>query len=391
MDDTTDGPSAEQTTDHHTLRLEARVGDRDQFVFHTVPALTSPKAFRQSELLLLDTLHGDPPNALLVPQANYGVVGIVMGSFVERVWMTETSANAVRCCRHNIQDNGAAPSCDVALTTDLQALPGSFDAAAYAPRGYTPAEVVEQRMADALAVLDSTGRFYLAATPRTGLRRYERKLKDLCADVEIVDQRDDCSVLRGTRSESLCPARIAESRNIQPTIDGITLTLVTYPGLFSASKLDDGSRALAKWLEASDGERLLDLACGYGPLGIHAARSADCTVTLTDDNCVATTCARTSATLSQVEDRVEVVTADGVAGVHGRTFDRVSCNPPTHAGSPILHKLMRGARDALTADGVLQLVHHRGVSFDQFLTPSFEVVSSVERGDYRLIAAQPLA
>lgn len=380
---------AGQPRDCTDLRLRATIGERDEFTFRTIDGVTSPGSFRPSDLRLLDVLTEDSSGTLLVPDANYGVVGIVMADFTEKVWMTETSARAACLCRHNAELNRVDDQISVAITADLRALPETFDAAALAPTEYVPAKVVEQRLADAVATLDPGRYCYLAAAPSTGLTRYERALRDLCEDVTPMDDRAEVTVLRGTRPSHFHPPRYAEPRTLAATIKGTELSLLTYPGLFSATKLDAGTRALAESLAVDDGEHVLDLACGYGPLGIYAALTADCRVSLTDDDCVATNCARKSAKLSGVSDAVEVVTGDGVAGVRGTPFDRVVCNPPTHAGSSALHDLMRGASNVLTGDASLNLVHHQGVSYDPYLDPYFDGHSAIIRGDYRLVTAWP--
>lgn len=378
---------AERVRDRTDLRLRATVGERDEFTFRTVDGVTSPASFRPSELRLIDVLCETPPGTLLVPDANYGVVGIVMAAFTDAVWMTETSARAASLCRHNAELNRVDDRMSVAITADLRALPETFDAVALAPTEYVPADVVEQRLADAIATLGPGGHCYLAAAPSTGLTRYERALRDRCEDVTVLDNRDEVSVLRGTRPSRYHPPRSAEPRSLTATIEGTEVSFRTYPGLFSATKLDEGTRALAENLAVDDGEHVLDLACGYGPLGIYAARTADCRVSLTDDDWVATNCARKSAEVSGVSDAVEVVTGDGVAGVRGTSFDRVVCNPPTHAGSGVLHDLMRGASEVLTDDGSLHLVHHQGVAFDTYLDPYFDGRSATIRDDYRLVTA----
>ncbi len=389
MRDTNGSQPVEQSPDQTALRLRATIGEREEFTFRTGEGIESPESFRAPELRLLDVLTEDPPNTLLVTDANYGVVGIVMACFANTVWMTETSTRAATFCRNNARLNGVDAQTSVAITADPQALPATFDAAAFAPTGYTPAEVVEQRMADTIATLNANGEIYLAATPRTGLKRYTRTLRDLCNDVSTIDGGSECTVIRATRPKRFDPPLYAEPRTIQPEVNGITLSLVTYPGLFSASNLDDGTRALAESLEVANGEHVLDLACGYGQLGIYSARTADCTVSLTDDNCVATACACRSANQSDVTDAVEVVTADGITGVRKNTFDRIVCNPPTHAGSSTLHALMREASEVLSHDGQMNLVHHQGVSFSRYLNPYFDSIESTDRGEYHVVTVLP--
>lgn len=387
MPDANDHRSPDCSQRNEPLRLQATIGPRDEFSFLTADGLASPTAFREPELHLLDVLVDASPESLLVPQANYGLVGTVLAVFAENVWMTETSARAAGICRENAARNRVADRTAVAITADLPALPASFDAAALAPTEYVPVEVVNQRIADTIATVDSGGACYLAATPSTGLNRYEATVRDLCENVSAVASQGAVTVLRGERPATYDPPRYARPRTIGAEIDGMALEFTTYPGLFSPSELDAGSRALAERVQAEDDDRILDLACGYGPLGIHARRTADCRVVLTDDDCVATACARSSAALSGVRDGVDVVTGDCVSAVRGSSFDRIVCNPPTHAGSGVLHELMRGASHVLSANGQLQLVHHQGVPFRRYLEPYFDAISGTDHGEYRVITA----
>jgi 16S rRNA (guanine1207-N2)-methyltransferase len=370
------------------LRLKATMGPREEFSFLTAGGVASPTAFRDPELRLLDVLVDVAPETLLVPDANYGLVGTVLGVFADSVWMTETSARAAGLCGENATRNRVADRTTIAITADVRALPTSFEAAALAPTEYVPVDVVNQRIADALATLDPGGSCYLAASPSTGLNRYEASLRKLCEEVSTVGSEGPVTVLRGDRPAGYEPPRYAHPRTIAAEIGDTELAFTTYPGLFSPTELDAGTRALAEHAHPRNGDRVLDLACGYGPLGIYARRSADCSVVLTDDDCVATACARRSAAQSGLTDGLDVVTGDGVAAVRGSTFDRVLCNPPTHGGAGLLHELMEGASDVLTADGQLQLVHHQGVAFDRYLEPYFEEISGVDQGEYRLVTAR---
>lgn len=380
------GPGV-QHPDRFDLSLEATVGEGDVFGFHTADGVASRDAFRESELALLEVLADDPPETLLVARANYGVVGVVMATFADRVRQMERSARAARLCRLNASANRVDDATATAVAADPRTLPGPGEAVALAPRAYEPAVVVEQRIVDALAMLPAGGDLYLAARPDTGLSRYERALRDQCATTSTVRTVGDVSVLHGSRPTGYDPPQFVEPRRLEPTIDGTDLSLVTVPGLFSASALDEGTRRLAARVDVEDGESILDLACGYGPLGIYAARTADCTVHLTDDDVVAANCARRSASLSGVAASVDVTTGDGVAAVRNRRFDRILCNPPTHAGAGVLDELMRGARDVLAPAGRLHLVHHRGVDFDRYLDGRFERSATVASGPYQLVTA----
>ena len=158
--------------------------------------------------------------------------------------------------------------------------------------------------------------------------------------------------------------------------------MVTAPGLFSVGGPDDGTRLLAETAAIGDGERVLDLCCGYGLLGVYAGRVADCELWLTDDDCRAAACARQS--LDRADAARTVVTADGTAGVDDRIFDTVLCNSTTHAGSGVRSDLFAGAERVLARDGRCWLVHHRSLDLDGCLW-GFETVDRVVTGEQHVI------
>jgi 16S rRNA (guanine1207-N2)-methyltransferase len=338
------------------LALESRVpGARPAYRFATADGVCSKRSFRAAELLLVESLWDAEPGRLLVPAANYGVVGVVLADRAPGVHLAESSARAARLCERNARRNGA--DVDVSIVADLTALDGGFETVAYAPKPYTPLAVGTQRIADALAVLEPGGELSLAASPRTGLGRYETRLDEMAASVERRATREDCRLLVATRPESFDPPTAVSPRTIRPEIGDTSLRLVTVPGLFSPTSLDDGTRLLLETATVEDGECVLDLCCGYGAIGVYAGLSADCEVWLSDDDRVATACAECSLEASGVD--ATVVTADCTAGVADRTFDRVLCNPPTHAGDGVLAELFAGIADVLARGGELTTVHHR--------------------------------
>jgi len=359
------------------LTLGARVEDaRSEYRFRTADGVHSAASFRDAELLVLDALWGEISRSdrLLCPQANYGVVGTVLGDAADAVLMTESSARSAGLCERNAARNGV--DAEVSLVDRLDA-DRAFDLAAYAPKPYVPIDVGKRRLGDALASLRPGGNIAVAAATHTGLSRYESFLAEVAGGVERVLERDGWTVLRAERPATVDPPNPVERRRLRPTVDAVDLELVSEPGLFAASSLDDDTRQLLESTDVDAGERVLDLCCGYGPVGVYAALTADCEVWLTDDDRRATACAERSLAASGVSG--EVLAADCVEGVAGRTFDRVLCNPPTHAGAGVLDDLLVGAADVLGPDGVLRAVHHRALDLTEHLR-AFETVRTVRTG-----------
>jgi 16S rRNA (guanine1207-N2)-methyltransferase len=358
------------------LELGARTDDGpDAYAFRTRDGLHAADAFRDAELLALEQIWEDAPRELLVVQANYGVLGVVPSAQAEGVTMTESSARAADTCRANCRENDV----DAAVRTVAREseLDGTFDTAVYVPKPYTATEVGKQRIADTLDRLDHGGTLVLAGRETTGLNRYRDCLAALGADPETVASADGAQLVRATRPAAVDPPAYVERRSHTERVEGTELDLMTEPGLFAAGRLDEGTRLLAESTAVTGGERVLDLCCGCGPLGAYAGLTADCSVTLTDDDAPATACAE--ATLASNDVEGTVVTADAVGGVRDSTFDIVLSNPPTHAGSGLLADIFDGAADVLARDGRLAFVHHRELDLSSHLS-AFDAVERVATG-----------
>jgi len=358
------------------LELGARTDDGpDVYEFRTSDGVHAADAFRGSELLALEHVWENAPQELLVVQANYGVLGVVLAARVGGVTMTESSARAADTCRANCHENDVAAA--VRTVARESELDGTFDTAVYVPKPYTATEVGNQRIADALGRLDPGGTLVLAGRETTGLNRYRDRLSALDADPETVASADGAQLVRATRPASFDPPADVERNTHSATVAGTELDLVTEPGLFAAGGLDHGTRLLLETIDVADGERVLDLCCGCGPLGADAGLTADCSVTLTDDDARATACAQETLVRNGIEGTA--VTADATAGVRDQTFDFVLSNPPTHAGSGVLADIFDGAADVLTRDGRLAFVHHQKLDLSAHLG-AFGTVECVATG-----------
>lgn len=354
------------------LELAAHVeAGPDRYGFRTADGVVSADAFRDAELALLGAVVPDRDDDVLVVDANYGVVGVVLAHLAPggRTVLTETSARAANLCEDNLARNGADGS--VVHAADVRDAGEGFDVAAYAPRPYDPVPVVAERIGQALAALREGGALHVAARKNEGANRYRDTLDDLADDVERVAKEGDVRVYRAERpAEVTVPA--VEEREITAAVRGVERTFRTRPGLFSAGHLDGGTRLLLEELPVADGDHILDLACGYGPVGAFAAGFADATVVMTDDDAVAARYARDNAERNGVA--ADVHAADGVEGVRDRTFDLVASNPPTHAGDGVVADLFRGAREVLAADGRFALVYNDVLAYEDRLGDLFHEV-----------------
>ena len=131
------------------------------------------------------------------------------------------------------------------------------------------------------------------------------------------------------------------------------MTFLTDAGVFSKRMVDYGSQVLLNTLDLEPDKTLLDVGCGYGPLGLTLGKVFGVQATLTDINSRALDLARANAEKNQVNARIfQSNVYDDVEG----NFDYIVSNPPIRAGKSVVHEIIKGAFRHLEDQGSLTIV-----------------------------------
>ena len=137
---------------------------------------------------------------------------------------------------------------------------------------------------------------------------------------------------------------------------GERMTFLTDAGVFSKKMVDFGSQLLLKCLKIDEGETVLDVGCGYGPLGLSLAKAYGVQATMVDINNRASDLARQNAERNKVA--ATIFQSNIYEQVEG-TFDHVISNPPIRAGKQVVHEIIERSKDFLETGGDLTIVIQR--------------------------------
>jgi 16S rRNA (guanine1207-N2)-methyltransferase len=191
------------------------------------------------------------------------------------------------------------------------------------------------------------------------------------------------------------PRTAHRRRELRFLYRGQVLTFETDAGVFAAERLDPGSALLISAIDPAPDAQILDLGCGWGPLGLAAARAApQGRVVMTDVNRRALGLARQNARRNRIEN-VEARSGSLFAPVAGERFHLIVTNPPYHAGRETIVRLLSEAPGHLAEGGRLLLVGKgsQGIQFYQrWIAEHWPggTVSVVRRGSgYRVLEARP--
>lgn len=147
----------------------------------------------------------------------------------------------------------------------------------------------------------------------------------------------------------------SEIKKVNVRLKNQSLSFYTDNGVFSKKGLDFGTRSLLESLESIAGD-VLDLGCGYGPIGIYLKKEYPVTVDMIDINKRSLDLACKNAVLNKVD--VHIIESNGYENIV-KKYDYIITNPPIRVGKKILYSLLLEAKEYLKENGELWFVIHK--------------------------------
>ncbi|KRL04870.1 class I SAM-dependent methyltransferase [Liquorilactobacillus oeni] len=139
---------------------------------------------------------------------------------------------------------------------------------------------------------------------------------------------------------------------------GKQLFFITDNGVFSKKTVDFGSRVLLENIPFSDLLQgpVLDVGCGYGPLGLAIAKKfPQKKVDMVDVNELALELAQKNALLNKVSN-VKIWESNLYSNVAEKNYALILSNPPIRAGKRVVHEVLSDAFAHLMPGGKLIIV-----------------------------------
>lgn len=136
----------------------------------------------------------------------------------------------------------------------------------------------------------------------------------------------------------------------------------TTSGLFSKDKVDLGSQLLIENMDVGESDLVLDLGCGYGPIGLVAASLANNgKVYMVDTDIRAVKYSKVNSSINKIAN-VEILASDGFEEIQNVVFDLILSNPPSHLAKEVMIKFVQDSKSQLKKSGRLYLVTEKRIS-----------------------------
>jgi 16S rRNA (guanine1207-N2)-methyltransferase len=141
------------------------------------------------------------------------------------------------------------------------------------------------------------------------------------------------------------------------TLRNEQFTFTSDIGVFSKNEVDFGSRLLIEvFEEPQEPGPILDVGCGYGPIGLALAKAfSEREVYMIDVNKRAIELAKRNAQKNNLQN-VLIFESDRFSNVDQTRFSAILTNPPIRAGKKIVHDILEESYHYLTRNGSLWVV-----------------------------------
>lgn len=133
----------------------------------------------------------------------------------------------------------------------------------------------------------------------------------------------------------------------------------TSNSVFSKTAVDFGTMVMLETFVANEEGfigSILDLGCGYGPVGVILAKTmGDVKITMVDINERAVKLSTLNGEENKVSDKLKIFQSNIFESVE-ENFDRILTNPPIRAGKETVYTFFDGAYEHLNDGGKLYVV-----------------------------------
>ncbi|MEI3607895.1 class I SAM-dependent methyltransferase [Pseudogracilibacillus sp. SE30717A] len=174
---------------------------------------------------------------------------------------------------------------------------------------------------------------------------------------------------------------ITETKQVK--LNNHTFTFTTSSGVFSKKGIDFGTKLLIESFRAPDiSGDVLDLGCGYGPIGISVAfqyKNRD--ILMVDINERAVSLAEENIIQNKITNAL-AKQSNGFENVKRKSFAAIITNPPIRAGKKVIYTFFEDSLDFLKEKGELWIVIQKkqgAPSAITFLSSLFSNVEVVEK------------
>ena len=176
--------------------------------------------------------------------------------------------------------------------------------------------------------------------------------------------------------------------NIEITIKNIDLKFTSSDKLFSPRNIDIGTLSMIDEVNFENENKILDLGCGYGFVGILAAKIiGEDKVVMCDIDTEAVEMSKHNAVLNNVEN-INIIQSDGLKNIIDKDFSMILSNPPYHTDFSVAKHFIESGFYKLALNGKFIMVTKRLDWYKNKLSSVFGGVKVKEKNGYYIFISE---
>lgn len=175
---------------------------------------------------------------------------------------------------------------------------------------------------------------------------------------------------------------------IEEQVQGVSVVLQTNEEVFSPTAVDKGTKAMLSFVEFAAEDKVLDLGCGCGVVGIVAAKQIGAErVVMCDVSENAVQLSKQNAMANGV-DAVTIRQSDGLQNISETGFTLILSNPPYHTDFAVAKGFIEDGFKKLAIGGKMVMVTKRLDWYRNKLSSVFGGVTVKEKDGYYVFIAE---
>ncbi|ASJ22769.1 class I SAM-dependent methyltransferase [Brachyspira hampsonii] len=176
--------------------------------------------------------------------------------------------------------------------------------------------------------------------------------------------------------------------NIEITIKNIDLKFTSNDKLFSPKNIDIGTLSMIDEVNFENENKILDLGCGYGVVGILAAKIiGENKVVMCDIDSEAVEASKNNAVLNNVSN-ISIIQSDGLKNIIDKDFSMILSNPPYHTDFSVAKHFIESGFYKLALNGKFIIVTKRLDWYKNKLSSIFGGVKVKEKNGYYIFISE---